>query len=211
MSEQALIQAIADMREEEAVQMVRNMLAEGVRPIAILDAARQAMDIIGQRYEKGIYFLPELILAGEIMSQIAEILKPKLAESPEVKRHGKVVIGTVKGDIHDIGKNIVTFMLDANGFEVLDLGVDVPPEKFVEAVREFQPQVVGLSGFLTLAFDSMRETIQALEKAGLRDKVKIMIGGGSVDEHVRAYTGADAFGKDAVAGVALAKNWIGVQ
>ncbi len=208
MSEQ-LIQAIADMREEEAVQLVRQMLDQGVRPAAILDAARQAMDIIGQRYEKGIYFLPELMMAGEIMGQIAELLKPKLAESPEVRRLGRVVIGTVKGDIHDIGKNIVSFMLDANGFEVLDLGVDVPPQKFVEAVRDFQPQVVGLSGFLTLAYDSMKETIQALEKAGLRDKVKVMIGGGSVDEHVRAYTGADAFGRDAVTGVSLARKWVG--
>jgi 5-methyltetrahydrofolate--homocysteine methyltransferase len=210
MSEE-LVRAIAEMKEEEAVQLVRDMLAKGVQPMAILDAARQAMDIIGQRYEKGIYFLPELMLAGEIMGQIAEILKPKLAESPEVRRLGKVLIGTVQGDIHDIGKNIVTFMLDANGFEVLDLGVDVPPQKFVEAVRDFQPQVVGLSGFLTLAFESMKETIQALEAAGLRDKVKVMIGGGSVDEHVRAYTGADAYGKDAVAGVSLAKKWVGAQ
>lgn len=210
MSEE-LVSAITDMREEDAIQLVQDMLAKGVKPIAILDAAREAMDIIGQRYEKGLYFLPELIMAGEMMGQIAEILKPKLAESPEVKRLGKVLIGTVKGDIHDIGKNIVSFMLDANGFEVLDLGVDVPPQKFVEAVRDFQPQVVGLSGFLTLAFDAMKETIQALEAAGLRDKVKVMIGGGSVDEHVRAYTGADAYGKDAVAGVSLAKKWVGAQ
>jgi len=210
MSEE-LVNAIADMREEEAIQLVRNMLEHGVRPMEILDAARQAMDTIGQRYEQGIYFLPELIMAGEIMNQIAEILKPKLAESLEIKRPGKVLMGTVKGDIHDIGKNIVSFMLDANGFEVLDLGVDVPPQKFVEAVRDFQPQVVGLSGFLTLAFESMKETIQALEAAGLRDKVKVMIGGGSVDEHVRAYTGADAYGKDAVAGVSLAKQWVGAQ
>jgi 5-methyltetrahydrofolate--homocysteine methyltransferase len=208
MSEE-LVNAIAEMKEEEAIQLVRDMLDKGVKPMAILDAARQAMDIIGQRYEKGIYFLPELMMAGEIMGQIAEILKPKLAESPEVKRLGRVLIGTVQGDIHDIGKNIVTFMLDANGFEVLDLGVDVPPQKFVEAVRDFQPQVVGLSGFLTLAFDSMKETIQALEAAGLRDKVKVMIGGGSVDEHVRAYTGADAYGRDAVAGVSLARKWVG--
>ncbi len=210
MSEE-LVKAIAEMKEEEAVQLVREMLGKGVPPMAILDAARQAMDIIGQRYEKGIYFLPELMLAGEIMGQITEILKPKLAESPEVRRLGRVLIGTVQGDIHDIGKNIVTFMLDANGFEVLDLGVDVPPQKFVEAVRDFQPQVVGLSGFLTLAFESMKETIQALEAAGLRDKVKVMIGGGSVDEHVRAYTGADAYGKDAVAGVSLARKWVGAQ
>ncbi len=206
-----MVNAIAEMREEEAIQLVRDMLDTGVKPMAILDAARQAMDIIGQQYEKGVYFLPELMMAGEIMGQIAEILKPKLAESPEVKRLGRVLIGTVQGDIHDIGKNIVTFMLDANGFEVLDLGVDVPPQKFVEAVRDFQPQVVGLSGFLTLAYDSMKATIQALEEAGLRDKVKVMIGGGSVDEHVRTYTGADAYGRDAVTGVSLAKKWIGVQ
>lgn len=208
MSEE-LVNAIAEMKEEEAIQLVREMLDKGVKPTAILDAARQAMDIIGQRYEKGIYFLPELMMAGEIMGQIAEILKPKLAESPEVRRLGRVLIGTVQGDIHDIGKNIVTFMLDANGFEVLDLGVDVPPQKFVEAVRDFQPQVVGLSGFLTLAYDSMKVTIQELEKAGLRDKVKVIIGGGSVDEHVRAYTGADAYGRDAVTGVSLAKKWVG--
>lgn len=206
-----LVNAIADMKEEEAIQLVRDMLARGADPLTILDAAREAMDIIGQRYEEGVYFLPELMMAGEIMSQIAELVKPKLAGVAEFKRHGKVLIGTVKGDIHDIGKNIVSFMLDANGFEVMDLGVDVPPQNFVEAIREFQPQVVGLSGFLTLAFDSMKETVNAIQAAGLRDKVKIMIGGGSVDERVRAYVGADAFGKDAVAGVALAKKWIGVQ
>ncbi len=204
-----LVNAIADMREEEAIQLVKDLLEKGVKPAAILDAAREAMDIIGQQYEKGIYFLPELMLAGEMMSQIAEILKPRLTESPEVRRLGKVVIGTVKGDIHDIGKNIVVFMLDANGFEVLDLGVDVPPQKFVEAIRDFQPQVVGLSGFLTLAFDSMKETVEAIQAAGLRDKVKIMIGGGQVNEHISQYVGADAYGKDAVAGVVLAKQWVG--
>ncbi len=208
---EGLVNAIADMREEEAIQMVRDMLAKGAKPMAILDAARQAMDIIGQRYEKGIYFLPELMLAGEMMGQIAEILKPKLAESPEVRRLGKVLMGTVKGDIHDIGKNIVCFMLDANGFEVLDLGVDVPPQKFVEALRDFQPQVVGLSGFLTLAFESMKETVDAIKAAGLRGQVKIMIGGGQVNEQVSQYVGADAYGRDAVSGVSLAKKWVGVQ
>lgn len=206
-----LVNALADMEEEKAIGLVQDMLAHGTEPLAILDAAREAMDIVGRRYEEGIYFLPELIMAGEMMSQIAGILKPKLAAAPEFKRQGKVLIGTVKGDIHDIGKNIVTFMLDANGFEVLDLGVDVPPQKFVQAIREFQPQVVGLSGFLTLTFDVMKETVGAIEAAGLRDQVKIMIGGGSVNEQVRAYVGADAYGKDAVAGVALAKKWVGAQ
>jgi methanogenic corrinoid protein MtbC1 len=206
-----LVHAIADMREEEALALVKEMVESGVEPIAILDAAREAMAIVGQRFEKGVYFLPELMLSGEMLNQITDILKPKLAKLPEIKRHGKVLIGTVKGDIHDIGKNIVTFMLDVNGFEVLDLGVDVSPDKFVEAIRDFRPQVIGLSGFLTLAFDSMKETVEAIGRAGLRDGVKIMIGGGQVSEDVRRYTGADAYGRDAIAGVSLAREWLGAR
>jgi len=203
-----LVSAIADMREEEALTLVRKMVADGTAPTVILDAAREAMGIVGERYEKGTYFLPELIMAGEMLTQITEIIRPELAKMPEVKRHGKVLIGTVKGDIHDIGKNIVTFMLDVNGFEVRDIGVDVPPQKFVEAIREFQPQVVGLSGFLTLAFDAMKETIEAIKAAGLRQGVKIMIGGGQITEQIKEYAGADAYGRDAMAGVSLAKKWL---
>ncbi len=206
-----LVNAIADMREEEALKLVREMVEGGSEPMEILDAARKAMDIIGQRYEKGTYFLPELILAGEMLTQITDMVKPELAKMPEVKRHGKVLIGTVEGDIHDIGKNIVSFMLDVNGFEVLDLGVDVSPQKFVEAIQDFEPQVVGLSGFLTLAFDAMKDTVAAIESAGLRDGVKIMIGGGQVNEKIQEYAGADAYGKDAMAGVSLAQKWVGVK
>jgi len=199
------------MREEEALTLVREMVASGVEPVAILDAAREAMAIVGQRYQEGAYFLPELMLAGEMLTQITGLLKPELARVPEVKRHGKVLIGTVKGDIHDIGKNIVTFMLDVSGFDVLDLGVDVSSPKFVEAIRSFQPQVIGLSGFLTLAFDTMKETIEAIEAAGLRDGVKIMIGGGQVTEEIRQYAGADAYGRDAMSAVTLARQWIGTK
>jgi 5-methyltetrahydrofolate--homocysteine methyltransferase len=206
-----LVEAIADMKEEEALKLVKEMLEGGSEPMAILDSARQAMAIVGQRYEGGVYFLPELILAGEMVSQITEIVKPELAKMPEVKRHGKVVIGTVAGDIHDIGKNIVSFMFDVNGFEVLDLGVDVSPQKFVQAIRDFQPQVVGLSGFLTLAFEGMKETVEAIKAAGLRDGVKIIIGGGQVNDKIQEYAGADAYGKDAVAGVSLAKKWVGAK
>jgi 5-methyltetrahydrofolate--homocysteine methyltransferase len=206
-----LVEAIADMREEEALKLVREMVESDSNPMEILDTTREAMDLVGKRFEEGTYFLPELMLAGEMMNQITEIIKPKLAEMPDRERHGKVLIGTVEGDIHDIGKNIVSFMLDVNGFEVLDLGVDVPPQKFVEAMQEFQPQVVALSGFLTLAFDSMKETIENITKAGLRDKVKIMIGGGQINEEVKVYAGADGYGKDAVAGISLAKKWVGVQ
>jgi methanogenic corrinoid protein MtbC1 len=204
-----LINAIADMREEEALKLVKEMVAGDSDPMAILDDAREAMDLVGKRYEEGTYFLPELMLAGEMLNQVTDVLKPELAKLPEIERHGKVLLGTVEGDIHDIGKNIVTFMLDVNGFDVLDLGVDVSPQKFVEAIGDFQPQVVGLSGFLTLAFDTMKDTVDAIEAAGLRDQVKVMVGGGQMDDQVRAHTGADAYGRDAMAAVKLAKDWIG--
>jgi 5-methyltetrahydrofolate--homocysteine methyltransferase len=204
-----LIDAMVNMREQEAVDLVKKMMDKGEDPMKILGACKEAMDTVGKRFEKGEFFLPELILAGEIVRQISEILKPKLTGQLKTNRSGKVIIGTVKGDIHDIGKDVVVFMLDVNGFEVLDLGIDVPPQKFVEAVKDFQPAVVGLSGFLTLAFDAMKETVQALNKAGLRDKVKIMIGGGQIDDEVRKYAGADAYGSDAMEAVSLTKGWIG--
>ncbi len=204
-----LIDAMVNMREQEAVDLVKKMMDKGEDPMKILAACKEAMDTVGKRFEKGEFFLPELILAGEIVRQISEILKPKLTGEFKTKRLGKVVIGTVKGDIHDIGKDVVVFMLDVNGFEVLDLGIDVPPQKFVEAVKDFQPAVVGLSGFLTLAFDAMKETVEAITKAGLRAKVKIMIGGGQIDEEVRKYAGADAYGMDAMEAVSLTKGWIG--
>ena len=135
------------------------------------------------------------------------MVKPKLMGTSEVKRLGKVIVGTVAGDIHDIGKDIVVFMLDVNGFEVLDLGVDVPAEKFIAAINESGASIVALSGFLTLSYDSMKATIEAIKGAGLRDRVKIMIGGGQIDEQIREYTKADAYGRDAMAAVALAKEW----
>jgi methanogenic corrinoid protein MtbC1 len=204
----ALVQAITDMREEDAVQTAKKMLDKGTNPLDILDSCREAMGIIGKRFETGESFVPELMLAGEMLRQISDEVKPRLSATGAAKKLGRVLIGTVEGDIHDIGKDIVTFMLDVNGFEVKDLGVDVPIAKFVEAVKEFKPQVVGLSGFLTLAYDPMKNTIQALKDAGLRDKVKIMIGGGQMDDQIRQYTGADAYGKDAMAAVELAKKWV---
>jgi len=205
----ALVEAITDMREEDAVRTAQEMVDKGTSPLEVLDNCREAMTLIGQRFEAGDCFVPELILAGEVLRQISEVVKPKLTQTVTQKKLGRVVIGTVEGDIHDIGKDIVTFMLDVNGFDVHDLGVDVPAAKFVEEVKAFQPQVVGLSGFLTLAYDPMKNTVQALKDAGLRNKVKIMIGGGQIDEQIRQYTGADAYGKDAMAAVALAKQWVG--
>jgi len=209
-SEKQLIEAISEMREEEALQLARAMLDRGEDPLRVLDLCRQAMDVVGKRFERGEYFLPELVLAGEMLEQIGAVAKPLIQGRSDVatKKLGRVLIGTVHGDLHDIGKNIVTFMLDINGFEVRDLGIDVPVAKFIEAIREFQPKVVGLSGFLTLAFDSMKETVQAIDAAGLRNGLRIMVGGGQVDEAVRAYTGADAYGTNAVAAVSLCREWI---
>jgi len=206
-----LVNAIADMKEQEALKLAKEMVEGGEDPMVILDAAREAMGIVGQRYEEETYFLPELILAGVMLEQIADMVKPELTKGPEVERLGKAVIGTVEGDIHDIGKDIVVFMLDVNGFDVLDLGVDVPAEKFVEAIKDFEPQVVGLSGFLNLAFDAMKDTVEAISIAGLRDKVKIMIGGAPMSDRIQEYTGADAYGKDAMVGVSLAKEWVGAK
>ena len=204
-----LVSALADLKEEEALRMVRDRLDGGEDPLAILDDARRGLEIVGKRFESSQYFIPDLVYSGEILKEITELVKPKLTKAAEVKRVGKVIIGTVSGDIHDIGKNIVTFMLDVNGFEVFDLGVDIPPQQFVDKVKETGATVVGLSGFLTLAFDSMKETVEAMSAAGLRDKVKVMIGGGQMNEDIRKYTGADAYGANAMAGVSLAKQWIG--
>ncbi len=205
----ALVDAITDMREDDALKLTQELLASGTDPLAILDDCREAMTVVGQRFEAGEYFVPELILAGEILKSISAEVKPRLKQSGAAKQGAKVLLGTVKGDIHDIGKDIVNFMLDVNGFQVTDLGVDVLPEKFVEQIKQSQPPVVALSGFLTLSYSSMKETVDAIKAAGLRDRVKIMIGGGAVDQQICAYAGADAFGKDAMAAVGLAKQWTG--
>jgi trimethylamine corrinoid protein len=204
-----LVELMADLMEAETLELVKEKIAQGVDPEEILADARSAMEVVGKRFESCEYFIPDLMMAGEILKEIADEVKPLMKKQQGAAKAGKVIIGTVAGDIHDIGKDIVTFMLDVSGFEVLDLGIDVPAETFVAKIKEFQPQVVGLSGFLTLAFDSMKNTIAAIEKAGLRDKVKIMIGGGQIDDAVRVYVGADAYGKDAVAGVQLTRKWIG--
>jgi 5-methyltetrahydrofolate--homocysteine methyltransferase len=204
-----LVKTLADLKEKEALKIVEDRLSAGEDPLKILDDAKRALEIVGKRFSDCEYFIPDLVYAGEILKAITERVKPKIAKGAEVKRIGKVVIGTVAGDIHDIGKDIVVFMLDVNGFEVFDLGIDVPAQKFVDKIKETNSKVVGLSGFLTLAFDSMKETVEAIKKAGLRDKVKIMIGGGQIDDQVKGFAGADAYGKDAMAAVTLAKGWIG--
>jgi len=206
-----LVNALADLKEEAAIKIVKDRLNANEDPLKILGDARKGMEIVGNRFADSEYFIPDLVYSGEILKVVSELVKPRLTKGAESKKLGKIVFGTVAGDIHDIGKDIVVFMLDVNGFEVIDLGVDVPVQKFVDKIKETGAPVVGLSGFLALAFDSMKETIEAIKAAGLRDKVKVMIGGGQMSEEIKKYTGADAYGKDAMAGVTLAKKWAGAK
>jgi methanogenic corrinoid protein MtbC1 len=204
-----LSKALADLKEDEAVAIVKEKLNAGADPMGILAEASKGMETVGARFSKGEYFIPDLVYSGEILKKINELVKPKLKGGTASKTGSKVIIATVAGDIHDIGKDIVVFMLDVSGFQVYDMGVDVPVQKIVDKIKETGAPIVGLSGFLTLAYDSMKQTIEAIKAAGLRDKVKVMIGGGQMSDEIKKYTGADAFGKDAMAGVALAKEWSG--
>ncbi len=199
--------ALADLEEEQTLQLVRKAIEEGIPPGNILGACQNGMAEIGSRFESGDYFVSDLIMSGEIFKQVGAILDP-LLESGGMEKLGKVVFGTVHGDIHDIGKDIVVNMLKSAGFEVIDLGVDVPVAKFVSALQESGATVLGMSGLLTLAFDAMKETINAVTAAGLRDKVHIMIGGGPVDGNVCKAVGADQWGNDAQQAVKLAKQWL---
>jgi trimethylamine corrinoid protein len=209
MSEE-LARLLADLKEAEAIEFVEKALEQGTDPLDLLEGAKEGMKIVGERFSDADYFIPDLVFSGEILKSIVAILEPHLKsdKGEGAKRLGKVIIGTVAGDIHDIGKDLVVFMLDVSGFEVADLGIDVPVQKFVDTIKETGSKVVGLSGFLTLAFDSMKGTVDAIREAGLRDDVKIMIGGGQIDEQVREFTGADAYGRDAIEAVALAQRWI---
>jgi methanogenic corrinoid protein MtbC1 len=206
-----LVEAIANMREQDALRIVGELLAQGEDPSKVLSLASEAMQVVGERYQDGTYFLPELIMSGEIMTKVGEVVKPLLANrQTAATKLGTVVLGTVRGDIHDIGKDIVGFMLEVNGFDVVDLGIDQPEENFVRAIREHHPQVLALSGFLSVAFDSMKSTVEQVEAEGLREGLKVIIGGGQMDDTVRRYTGADAYGDDAMAAVAFAKQAVGV-
>ena len=216
MSEE-FVHALADLEEERAIEMAEERLDAGEDPMAVLDDLKEGMGIVGDRYAADEYFIPDLMYAGEIIEQISDLLQDEMAEEEE-ETVGTVVLGTVKDDIHDIGKDLVYFMFDLNGFKVVDLGVDVPIEDFVEAVEENDPDIVALSGFLTAAFDSMKETVEALEEAGLieeyeedtiREGRKVMIGGGQITDDVRNYVGADGYENDAPGGVTRAKEWLG--
>ena len=208
-----LAKLLSDLKEPEVLEFVEKALGEEVDAKDLLGEAQEGMKIVGERFASEEYFIPDLVFSGEILKRVVQMLEPHLkikpGEGKDAERLGKVIIGTVEGDIHDIGKDLVVFMLDVSGFEVFDLGINVPAQEFLNTIRETGSRVVGLSGFLTLAFDSMKETVDTIKGAGLKDEVKVMIGGGQIDEQVRDFTGADAYGNDAMAAVQLAKGWIG--
>ena len=203
-----LATALSDLDEATVLKLVQERVKAGIDPLAILASCREGMALVGKRYEDGEYFVSELIMAGEVFKGAVALIGPGSAAGSGPAR-GQVVVGTVKGDIHDIGKDIVVTLLRSANYDVHDLGVDVPVSKFVDTVKETGATVVGLSGLLTTSFDSMKEIVAALAAAGLRAKVKVMVGGGPVTEQVRAYVGADAFGHDAQVAVPLCHQWTG--
>lgn len=206
--QEELFNKIVDMDEEGSIKMAKEYLDGGGDPQKLLEVCRNAMGEIGSRFEKGEYFLSELILGGEIFSSIMEFALPLLKEG-ESQKLGKIVLGTVKDDIHNIGKDIFKAFVEAAGFEVIDIGVDVPVEKFVEEVKTHKPDIVGMSCLITAGISSMKKTIEAIKAAGCN--AKIIIGGGRVDEDVRQLSGADAWADDAAKGVRLCKELVGVK
>lgn len=203
-----LTEALADLEEEKVIELVQVQLNTGKDPLSILDDLKKGMDIVGERFSNNEYFLVELVMSADVFKNALELLEPRLLESQETTERGKVVIGTVKGDIHYIGKNLVVAFLKASGFEVYDLGEDVPPEKFIEKLKETDASILALSGLITTTHDVMRDTVNALAEAGIRDDVKVIIGGGDTDQQVVDFTGADAFGKDALSAVTLVRRFL---
>ena len=202
-----LTDAMADLDEQKVLKIMNEQIRTK-QPIQILDDLRRGLDVVGYRFSKNEYFLVELVMSADIFKKAMAIVEPKLLANQRASAKGKVVIGTPQGDIHYIGKNLVVAFLKSNGFEVYDLGEDVPPDKFVSKLKETGATILALSGLITTTHDVMRTTIEALKTAGIRKKVKVMIGGGDINEEIVKYTGADAFGKDAISAVELAKKFV---
>jgi methanogenic corrinoid protein MtbC1 len=203
-----LASMLLELDEEGTLAEVRAAIERGDDPFSLVEGLREGMTLVGQRFEEKEYFLSELIMSAEIFKQAIELIEPHL-EKGEGESKGVVVMGTVKGDIHDIGKNIVVTLLRCEGYDVHDMGVDVAPESFTTELKETGSRLLALSGLLTLAFDSMKETVESVAEAGLRDKVKVIIGGGPVNEKVVEYSGADAYGVDAAQAVKLVNQYLG--
>jgi methylmalonyl-CoA mutase cobalamin-binding domain/chain len=201
-----LANAFRDLDEKRVYTLIDEAIRQGMSPFELIDECKDGMELVGELFSEEKYYISQLMFSAEILKNVMDRLNPLLGEAQQTDSLGKVVIGTVKGDIHDIGKNIVITLLRSSGFEVIDLGVDVAAEAFVEAIKESRAKVVGMSALLSLTYPEMKNVVDAIVEAGLRGQVKIIIGGSPVNERVRQFTGADYYGEDAVSGVKLCKE-----
>jgi methylmalonyl-CoA mutase cobalamin-binding domain/chain len=207
-----LAEALVALDKDAALADTEEALDAGQDPLALVNEARQGLEVVGKKFDSGEFFLMELMRAAQIFQSVADVLNPRIVEAyGGVETTGRVLMGTVAGDIHDLGKNIVKILLECRGVEVIDLGVDVPTERFVEAVKEHQPQVVGMSALLTASVAEMNKNVEAMEAAGLRDQVKIILGGGIVGEIDQSMLKADHATVDANQGVRQIEQWTGQE
>jgi methylmalonyl-CoA mutase cobalamin-binding domain/chain len=206
-----LVDAMANLAIDDVRAEVKKLQDQGIRPLSIVQDLQEGMRLIGEEFEAGRYFISELILSAHLFNEAMELLGDSLTADGQQHQHGKFVIGTVEGDIHDIGKNLVATVLGCHGFEIIDLGVDVAAQEFVRAIEEHKPRLVGLSCLLTTAFNSMRSTVEAIDESGLRRDVAILIGGAPVNEATVDFVGADSFATNANEAVTAAKQLAGVS
>jgi len=200
---------VVNFQTERIGELAAEALRAGIDPhVVVTEGLSKGMEIVGQRYDAGRFFLSDLIMAGETMKAAMEVLKPHLSTLAGGGASGLVVIGTVHGDMHDLGKNIVSTLLSSSGFQVIDLGVDVPPEDFAKIVKERKPDILAMSSLLTTTMPNMRKTLQLLEDESLRDRVKVIIGGAPVTREFANEIGADAYGKDALEGLRICRTWV---
>jgi 5-methyltetrahydrofolate--homocysteine methyltransferase len=204
---EAIRQAVIELEEAKIGESVRKALDANIKPLEIIEALRSGLEVVGERYAKGDYFLSELIVSGEIMKRALKILEPHLA-SAKIEKRGKIVLGSALGDMHDIGKNIVKTLLISSGFEVYDLGIDVPPKKFAKKVEETGASIVGISALLSTTVPIAAEVVKELEKAGLREKVKVIMGGAAVRKSMIEAFGVDAAVNDVIEGINTIKSWV---
>jgi len=210
-SHSRLAELVAELEEDTVLELVRQRLQAGDDPLKIINECNEGMRLVGQRYEQGEYFVAGLIMCGEIFREVVELVQPLIEQQSEGNASGRVLVGTVSGDIHDIGKNMFGMLLSCHGFDVIDLGVDVQPDVFAAKAVEIKPDVVGLSGLITASFESMKDTVTALRAQAEANNLSfpIIIGGGMIDDQVCQYVGADYWMPDAMAGVRLCEELLG--
>jgi 5-methyltetrahydrofolate--homocysteine methyltransferase len=206
-----LAQCVINGDVDQVEDRVKSLISSGIDPLSIInDGLIAGMNVVGARFKAGDMYVPEVLMSARSMGCGVELVKPLIAKE-DLKSQGKVVIGTVKGDLHDIGKNLVTMMMQSSGLEVIDVGIDVPPEKFIAAVREHKPDILGMSALLTTTMPAMKDTIELLAEEGLRDKVKVIVGGAPVSQEFADYVGADAYAPDAAVATDQCKEFVAAK